>query len=169
MLLVTLVFSRRVYVQPRINSFETAFRKFHAAKPAKLANINGRKTISKPITEKAVTFSGILTLGSFIAWTLCSEEAVACCDAGPIDPIISKVKDFAEATIAPWVQEHGLSGTLGFCSGVAIKRLGRSIVVAIGGMILIAQVLNCNSRLLLSTRYANDSQLGTAILWLCKH
>jgi hypothetical protein len=59
---------------------------------------------------------------------------------GPLDPIVKKVKEVINTLIIPWVNEHGFSGVLGFFSGVAIKKIGKSVASAIGLVILAAQV-----------------------------
>lgn len=81
---------------------------------------------------------GLAALGTFAQ--LDGVNLVCCDSSDGLDPIITTIKDFATNTVVPWTEEHGFSGVLGFCSGVAIKRIGTTVIAAIGGVILVAQV-----------------------------
>ena len=147
MIRTTPVFSKLLSAQPYLvvlrsgrNRCVAATRSVATATADNSDKILGRSRLQA--CGKGISRSSAgMALVALAAFAQLEGVAAVCCDNSEgLDPIIIKIKDFATDTVVPWTQEHGFSGVLGFCSGVAIKRIGTSVIAALGGVILVAQV-----------------------------
>ena len=113
----------------------------HRPAPQRLLRISDKFTgyaKSKVLRIRLCLGAGV---GALIS-TLLHRDCVSCDNShgSPLGPALHKAKEIMHTMVVPWVSEHGLSGVLGFFSGLAVKKLGKWVASVIGICVLGAQV-----------------------------